>query len=237
MSFEASQSEGRERKFSDAQLRADIGAGLKKGEIAKKYEVSASAVSQRCKALGLTTAIVATVAPYESQRFVSRTVDAMGQITKNLGCVNKLQDACDEWLTDAHDPEKYDLGPRADEVLVTYLVPGEQGKYVKQKDTLEKLLERAGVTDVEEVSSKHADPRELILKTAAEARQTISLCADLAKRLADIQSMQALRDAILSEITKADPDAADRIREAVQRVLAIQGVLDAPPDVRWSGVN
>jgi hypothetical protein len=236
MSFEASQSEGRERKFSDAQLRADIGAGLKKAEIAKKYEVSASAVSQRCKQLGLTTAIVATVAPYESQRFASRTVDAMGQITKNLGCVNKLQDACDEWLTDAHDPEKYDLGPRADEVLVTYLIPGDRGM-VKQKDTLENLLARAGVTDVEEVSSKSADPRELILKTAAEARQTISLCADLAKRLADIQSMQALRDAIITEIAKADPDAADRIRQAVQNVLAIAGVLDAPPDVRWSGVN
>jgi predicted transcriptional regulator len=234
MSFSEVTTHGRERKFSDAQLREDLIAGLKPAQIAQKWGVSASAVSQRIKKLEASTA--SAVAPHESRRFASSTIDAMEQLSRNLRVANKLQSACDEWLTDADDPEKYDIGPRADEVKVTYQqVQGD--KVVKVKRALSELIHDSLVTAPDLVEVKHADPRELILKTAAEARQTISLCADLAKMLADIRGMQTFRELILLEIENADPDIADRIREGVRRSLSLQGVLDAPPDVRWSEVN
>lgn len=234
MSFEASLPEGRKRKFTDAQLRADMQAGLKPGEIAKKHGVSAAAVSQRVRSLGASTA--SQVAPHESRRHVSATIDAMEQLAKNLRTANLIQDACDRWLRDADDPTQYDVGPRAEEVKVTYQqVQGE--RVVKVKKPLSELIHDCLVTSPDLVEVKHADPRELVLKSLAEARQTISVCADLAKMLTDAKIMQTFREVILLEIAKGDPDAADRIREALRRSLALQGVLDAPPDVRWSGVN
>lgn len=160
----------------------------------------------------------------------------MGELTGSLHKVNKLFAACDEWLTDANDAAKYDLGPRAQEVTVTYLVPTDKG-FRKEKATLAELLARTGEGFVEEVQSKHADPRELILKTACEVRQVVATCADLAKTLADIRVMMMFREAVLAEIAKVEPEVAERITEAIRRSLVLQGFLGESPDVRWESVN
>jgi hypothetical protein len=228
--------QGRDRKFTDAQLRECLRAGLSQKQIAEKFSATPGAVSRRIKQLNGSTAVAVT-SPEESRRFAASTIDAMAELSKNLRVANKLQAACDEWLTDADDPEKYEVGPRAEEVIVTYSVPTPKG-FRKEKATLAKLLEKAKPPGfIETTETKHADPRELILKTAAEVRQTINTCAELAKLLADIRVMVAFREATLAEISKADPDAADRIREAIRRSLVLQGLLGECPDVRWDTVN
>ena len=44
----------------------------------------------------------------------------MAELRRCFERVNLLFDACDRWLRDADDPSRYDIGPRAAEVLVTY---------------------------------------------------------------------------------------------------------------------
>jgi hypothetical protein len=94
--------------------------------------------------------------------------------------VNLLFDACDRWLRDPTDPTRYDIGPRAYELRVTY--EDESGN--RHKATLAELLSRAGDAGetgrgVTMVETKHTDPRELVLKTAARLQPQIELLARL----------------------------------------------------------
>jgi hypothetical protein len=103
--------------------------------------------------------------------------------------VNLLFDACDRWLRDPTDPSRYDIGPRAEEMMVTYTeVPAnEESKPRQRKASLAELLQRIDQAPVEEkpgrtvttVETKHADPRELVLKTAARLQPQIELLAKL----------------------------------------------------------
>lgn len=233
------QPSGRSRKVTDEQLRADMQSGLKAVQIATKYGVTEGAISRRLKRLDAATTAVA-VAPEESRRYVHRSIDAMGELTDSLHHVKKLMAACDEWLTDADDPEKYDIGPRSDEIHVTYyeVLTNDQRKKVKKPlSELVRIVEQR--FEVDSVESKHADPRELILKTAQEVRATISTASELAQTILNIRAMNAFRDALLAEIAKVEPDVASRIAEAVRRShllhAAAEGLGSVPPT--RGGVN
>jgi hypothetical protein len=218
---------GRNHKFTDAQLRADLEAKLKPAQIAAKYGCSATAVYKRIQALELNTT-AALVAPVESTRFVNRQLDALEQLNLNLLRINLLIDACDDWLRDAKEPNRYDIGPRAYEVLVTFFeLPDPEGKSKKAKATLEALLarvEQRGL-QIEKAETKTVDPRSLILSTLAESRQIIGLCVELAQLLADARAMERFREAILSEIAKVDPIIAERIAQAVRRSVLLHQSL------------
>ena len=114
-------------------------------------------------------------------------IDVMAEPRRCFERVNLLFDACDRWLRDAEDPARYDLGPRATELLVTY-EQAEAGsdKVSRRRAPLSALLARVdglpGV-GVALVESRHADPRELVLKTADRLRAQSEL---LAKVLGDL---------------------------------------------------
>lgn len=105
----------------------------------------------------------------------------MTEIRRCMARVQLLFDACDRWLRDPEHPEQYDVGPRSEDVRVVYteLV---DGKTVRKRDHLSVLLARleegAGIT-IEKGEYRHADPRELILKTAAQTQSSIELLAKL----------------------------------------------------------
>lgn len=225
--------------FTDEQLREALAEGLTKAEIARRYGVSKPAVSKRVNRLGLTTAAAAH-APEESRRYARANIDVMEQLAKSLGKVNLLMDACDEWLRDPERPEVYDLGPRAGEVDIHYLVEARAAngtlRTEKRKKRLAELLgmlegqdeDGARFSRVEKGEYKHADPRELILKTAAEARQTVNSLTEIARLLNDARAMEVLREAILLEIGKVDAGVASRIAEAVRRSIVCHTALGGP---------
>ncbi|MBW3622708.1 MAG: helix-turn-helix domain-containing protein [Armatimonadetes bacterium] len=197
--------------------------GKKPGEIAREYGCSAPNISQRIKKLKEKT-VAAVVAPEESKRYAGRQIDAMGELTRSLARVNKLYDACEEWLL---DPEtgKYDIGPRSDEVIVFYEVIDENGRPKQKKATLAYLLTLVDGMDaaglVTRTESKHADPRELVLKTAQEVRQTVNTLVELGQLMASLQSMERYREHFLAALEKVDPDFAQRLVEAVRRDLLL----------------
>ena len=105
--------------------------------------------------------------------------------------IHLLFDACDRWLRDADDPTRYDIGPRAEDIKVIYLENGANGKPVKRKARLSHLLEQVDQAKKDNgysllmVESKHADPRDLVLKTADRLQQQIELLARLMGELQD----------------------------------------------------
>jgi len=81
----------------------------------------------------------------------------------------KMVDALKKWLADADNPDEFDIGPRDDEILVTYLEWREKGKYgrpTRKKATLRSLLrriERGGTIKAMVVQSTAVDNRKLYL--------------------------------------------------------------------------
>lgn len=116
-------------------------------------------------------------------------IDVMVELERCFERVNLLFDACDRWLRDPADPSRYDIGPRAEEIQVIYVEPQEGGLPVRRKSSLAELLERIegakpGRT-VMMVEAKHADPRDLVLKTAGRLQPQIELLAKLLGELDD----------------------------------------------------
>jgi hypothetical protein len=114
-------------------------------------------------------------------------VDVMAEVQRIMARVQLLFDACDRWLRDPDDSTRYELGPRDHDVQVIYREVGSNGKAIQKKAPLSHLLttlEDAGV-DVERSEWRHADPRELVLKTADRLQSNLELLAKLLGELDD----------------------------------------------------
>ncbi len=116
---------------------------------------------------------------------------AIDQLERCLERVNLLFDACDRWLRDPDDSSRYEIGPRAEDVKVTYVEQKGDEKPVRRKRRLSELLEKvAGVApDVRLVETRHADPRELVLAAAKRLDGHSELLARLLGQLKDSPSL------------------------------------------------
>jgi hypothetical protein len=149
--------------------------------IAERFSVSVAAL-HRHKADHLPETLLQAQAAREQES----ALDVMAELERCFKRVNLLFDACDRWLRDPADPSRYNIGPRAEELMVTYTeaAVSEGSKPRQRKASLAELLERIeqegrpgrAVTMVE---TKHADPRELVLKTAGRLQPQIELLAKL----------------------------------------------------------
>lgn len=227
-------------KLTDEQLRQDPDAGRRVPEIAERHGITPRAVFKRVARLGLSTT-ASLHAPEESKRFTRATLGVMEQLRICSERANKMLDAADRWLTDPGNPDCYDIGPRVYEVEVTYEVQVEAGedrygnprfKIERRKAKLSDLLTLVQdphgdpIVTRGSTEAKISDPRDLLLKTCAELRLLVNQVAQLHQMLADGQRITDFQEALLEEITKAAPEVAGRIAEAVQRALILRGCLD-----------
>lgn len=164
-----------------AEIEAAIVGQIAYRDIARQWGVSKDAVGRHRKAHLPANLVRATE--------TAQAIDLREQIESLFGRIHLLYDACDRWLRDPEDPSRYDIGPRAGDISVTYWEEGPSGRRVKRKRKLSALLAEAmshngrGRT-IELVETKHADPRELVLKTAARLQAQVEL---LAKLLGELQ--------------------------------------------------
>ena len=157
--------------------REAIDTALVKGDsirdIAGRFEISRSALS-RHKDAHLPVALVqAQRADDENQ-----AVNVLGELQACLERARRLADACDRWLDDPDVPGQYDIGPRAGDVSVIFTEPGPMGKRIRRKARLSSLIEQVekkGDRQVVLLETKHADPRELILKAIAGQKELLSM--------------------------------------------------------------
>lgn len=148
----------------------------------------------------------------------TRGVNVLAQLERIFERVNKLFDACDEWLTDPDDPERYDIGPRAGEVKVTYFEQIAPELMVRRKATLEDLLQRlhgAGI-QVDRTQTRVADPRKLVLDTAGQLVDQLRLLTDLIERVRNAQRMERLEALVVAAIEDADAATGARLIAALR---------------------
>jgi hypothetical protein len=104
-----------------------------------------------------------------------------------MDTLTKLLNACDDWLTDPDDPTRYDLSPRAHEVLVHYEVPREGQRPQRKKGRLADLIARIdghqSIGDVTLIEHKSADPRKLIIDTSKALEGHLRVLGELVGKL------------------------------------------------------
>lgn len=147
--------------------------------IAERFAISVAALT-RHKARHLPGGLLKS----EAVRQDVEARNVMAELERCFERVNLLFDACDRWLRDPDDPSRYDLGPRANELMVIYNITNEAGTSTRRKAPLQRLLNIVGERHtVLGWEAKSADPRELVLKTANRLQGHIELLAELKKEL------------------------------------------------------
>jgi hypothetical protein len=165
--------------------------------------------------------------------------EAADTFQKAVSCLRLELDACDEWLTDPENPNRYTLEPRANEVTVVYLKPGEDGKDARTREDLQALLDRVEKrlnVNIVWREAKRADPRKLIVDVAN------SLDGKLGTFLNWLQAKQeqerenaklaAAQDAgaeLRDVIAEALPE--ERLKEIVTELLEEAGLGKVAPQV------
>lgn len=144
--------------------------------IADQYSVSKAAII-RHRDKHLPAALIDAQAANDQVSAIQVTAE----LTRLYAKVGMLLDACDRWLRDPEDPTRYDVGARSTDIQVIYTEDGPNGKPVRRKRPLSALLgelQQEGL-DVALVEARHADPRDLLLKTAAQLREQLAFLANL----------------------------------------------------------
>lgn len=112
---------------------------------------------------------------------IERASDVNKEVERGFSMTHKLLDACDEWLRDPDDPSRYNIGPRAEEIMVTFTERTPSGKEKRKKALLSELIEKIENDDrkVLKVRIRHADPRTLFLKAVGALQRQIVILAHL----------------------------------------------------------
>lgn len=173
------------------------------------------------------------VAKRETKRD-AESLDVMGELRNIFTKMNKMLDACDVWLSDPDDPSVYSLGPRAHEVWITYEVvigQGPSGNDIvkRKKATLQSLVDRVeekGIGEVTLAEHKAADPRKLILETAALLKGSTEFLAKLIGQLDERPQINFLVtpewQALRAELVRALRPYPDARAAVVGRMLALK---------------
>ena len=142
-------------------------------DIAGRFEISRAALDRHKKSHLPERLQLANQAEGERQ-----AVNVLTELQACLDRIRRLADACDAWLDDPDVPGQYDIGPRAGDVSVIFTEPGPMGKRIRRKARLSSLIEQVekkGDRQVVLLETKHADPRELILKAIAGQKELLSM--------------------------------------------------------------
>jgi hypothetical protein len=199
--------------------------------IARQYEVSKDVLDRHKKGH-----LPATLAQAKAAQETSDAVDVMAELQRCFARVNLLFDACDRWLRDADDPTRYDIGPRATELDVTYdetLIDRNGNPYtVRRKKKLSDLLEtvETETRTITLVETKYADPRELVLKTANRLQGQMELLSKLVGQLSDGDTINIvvnpawvqIRTELLAAL-RPYPDAAHAVASKLQLIEGVAG--------------
>lgn len=148
----------------------------------------------------------------------------LARIEDTIVYVQKMYDACNDWLQDPEDHSRYNLDPRAyeHEVIYNWVLTNQDGdeRRIRKKANLQELLERAMREDEEiiKVESKTADPRKLILDTAQTLNKQLETLAKIA--------------GVVQEVTNVDVNVSVNTVLASTIVQVIQREVDDPEVVK-----
>jgi len=195
------------------QIEKEIVDGVPYREISRRWGMSVHAVSMYAnRRLRDLLRHSEKAKGWDGDRIIS-------EIESALEKAQKMLDACDEWLTDPENPEKYNLDPRGDEIEVVYYYEGKKRKG-RLQDVLDFLADN-GVNPIE-VKHKRADPRKLLLEAVERLGAQVERIARTRGDIADVtinlyqsQTWIQFQQLVLESLRdhpEAREDLADRLR-------------------------
>lgn len=155
--------------------KTKIDKALIKGDsyriIAGRYGVSMTAIGRYMK-----SKLIPQTAKAQAVRELQGGSDLLDKLEKYLNIAEKMITAAEEYLQDPDDPNKLNLGPRAEEVEIDYTEIIGKAR-VKKKATLQQLLENIKVDGriINFIRYKHEDPRRTILNAANTLTKQIEI--------------------------------------------------------------
>jgi hypothetical protein len=167
-------------------IRDIVGGELSNRAIAEKYGISHGAVNRYKN--GKLLPLAAEAARDRGRGEGAAVLERVEKVTVRI---QKLYDACDEYLKDPENPEKYTLFPRAWELEVIYqetVHEGDKVKKVMRKALLSELLKRVSdplSVDPMEVRYRHADPRKLVIDASRAIKEQLELLAKIQGTIKD----------------------------------------------------
>jgi vancomycin resistance protein YoaR len=165
-----------------------------------------------------------TVAREEAKRDERMSKDIMARLEAVMHRMQKLYDACDAYLTDPANPEKYNLDPRSWEMDVVYTAE-EDGLMVKRKATLQSILDNMAGKGYQacEIVIKTTDPRKLIIDTAKAITPQLELMAKIEglvkEQVTSVTVNQYWIDlkAVILKATEKNPEVRERIVRELEK--------------------
>ena len=161
-----------------------------------------------------------------------------------MAMTEKLLMACDEWLTDPKNTNKYTLADRAEELTVCYTCledTGKEDKYglpiyktVKHSDNMQSMINQV-LSDKNEpelnyVHTKRTDCRELLLKVQAQCQSQLEMMAKLTGDMKDIAVSVDVNGVIIPALVKAivintqgQPEIQQNILQAISDIAVTEG--------------
>ena len=180
---------GRQWTVEQAEDRDAIISALIDGKkslryIARQYDIDPACLSRYLsERLGEKAAMVrAEQGKAEGQAILDRLETVRARM-------EKLYDACDEYLQDPEDPSKYDLSPRALEIVVSYRTVDDANpnKLVTKKATMQQLIDICFEHGYETtlIRTGSVDPRRLIIDTHNALCKELELMAKIEGAIKD----------------------------------------------------
>jgi len=186
-------------------------------QISEKYGVTISSLHRYMKEKLMPRATKVRIE--QELRDGKGVLDEINRIMERL---NKMFDACDEYLRDPNNSDKYWLGPRAEEVEVVYLEKGENGGITRRQPLSTILREHDIKGPILSVYYRHADPRKLILDTAKVLTIQLELLARISGEIKDVTiniintPVWIRLQQIILDATKDKPEVRKRIADALR---------------------
>lgn len=205
------------------QIQQEMGQGISNRRIGEKYHIAESTVREYRK-----TRLPQVLAAHEKARDLATAGGIIERVKDVLERMLKAADAADVWLTDPENPNKYTLDPRADEVMVVYYEKTPRGKLIRHKARLQALLNRVSKglnISVGEVYIKHADPRDILLKTSDRIYSGLELVARIQGQVKDTQINVVITPAwiltknLVLKVLQNNPEAMREFNEGVHQIL------------------
>jgi len=210
--------------------KAKIDKALIKGQsyrtIAKQFGLSQASLQRY-----MTGKLIPQVSKAQATRELQGGSDLLDRLESYIRIADKMIKAAEEYLQDPDDPDKLHLGPRADEVKITY-IEREGDKSWKRKSTLQQLIKELEDKASGEDRSMHTitletrqeDPRRTILNAANTLSKQLELFARIHGDIKNVSLNLTLQPAFntlvqnLIDITVAHPETRREIVNAVKLI-------------------
>jgi hypothetical protein len=166
---------------------------------------------------------------FEAQQ-TEQALDVTRELARCISVTNRMLDACEEWLSDPDEPDRYTLAPRADEIDIVFEVPNGDGKLHRKRESLNIILRRIEQNSpctIHSWESKRADPRKLLLDSVAQLRPLAELLARLEGKIRDGQQINILINPQWVQVRTALLEALAPYPQARHAVASRLALLEA----------